>query len=254
MAYDIHMEDGWAVTDRLVGLGLDPLGIELGRADAHAQRPRRRGGPAAARDLRRRRARMGRRQRPGLPARLPPPALRLRLRLARARLRGGERGLLRLLRPHDRPVRRRLGAAALDARPHEGPHERAAAPAVGARAADRRATPRTRGRPSSRSWSRSSATTCTATCARCARSAATWSRPPAPWWSAATIRSPGRRSPTGSYEDLTRNLWAMGRVGSLRCLRCAGSRPFSPSSSPSPWSPPRTPAWSWSPAATARPR
>ena len=29
MAYDIHMEDGWAVTDRLVGLGLDPLGIEL---------------------------------------------------------------------------------------------------------------------------------------------------------------------------------------------------------------------------------
>jgi N-acyl homoserine lactone hydrolase len=29
MVYDIRMEDGWAVTDRLVGLGLDPLGIEL---------------------------------------------------------------------------------------------------------------------------------------------------------------------------------------------------------------------------------
>jgi glyoxylase-like metal-dependent hydrolase (beta-lactamase superfamily II) len=29
LAYDIRMEDGWAVTDRLVGLGLDPLGIEL---------------------------------------------------------------------------------------------------------------------------------------------------------------------------------------------------------------------------------
>jgi len=27
--YNIRMEDGWAVTDRLVGLGLDPLGIEL---------------------------------------------------------------------------------------------------------------------------------------------------------------------------------------------------------------------------------
>ena len=61
VVYDIRMEDGWAVTDRLVGLGLDPLGIELVGADAHAQRPRRRGGPAAARDLRRRRARMGRR-------------------------------------------------------------------------------------------------------------------------------------------------------------------------------------------------
>lgn len=29
MVYDIRMQDGWAVTDRLVGLGLDPLGIEL---------------------------------------------------------------------------------------------------------------------------------------------------------------------------------------------------------------------------------
>jgi glyoxylase-like metal-dependent hydrolase (beta-lactamase superfamily II) len=29
MVYDIRMEDGWAVTDQLVGLGLDPLGIEL---------------------------------------------------------------------------------------------------------------------------------------------------------------------------------------------------------------------------------
>jgi N-acyl homoserine lactone hydrolase len=29
IVYDIRMEDGWAVTDRLVGLGLDPLGIEL---------------------------------------------------------------------------------------------------------------------------------------------------------------------------------------------------------------------------------
>jgi N-acyl homoserine lactone hydrolase len=29
IVYDIRMEDGWAVTDRLVGLGLDPLGIDL---------------------------------------------------------------------------------------------------------------------------------------------------------------------------------------------------------------------------------
>jgi N-acyl homoserine lactone hydrolase len=29
MVYDIRMQDGWAVTDRLVALGLDPLGIEL---------------------------------------------------------------------------------------------------------------------------------------------------------------------------------------------------------------------------------
>jgi N-acyl homoserine lactone hydrolase len=29
MVYDIRMEDGWAVTDQLVGLGLDPLGIGL---------------------------------------------------------------------------------------------------------------------------------------------------------------------------------------------------------------------------------
>jgi glyoxylase-like metal-dependent hydrolase (beta-lactamase superfamily II) len=29
IAYKVRMEEGWAVTDRLVGLGLDPLGIEL---------------------------------------------------------------------------------------------------------------------------------------------------------------------------------------------------------------------------------
>jgi N-acyl homoserine lactone hydrolase len=29
IVYNIRMEDGWAVTDRLRGLGLDPLGIEL---------------------------------------------------------------------------------------------------------------------------------------------------------------------------------------------------------------------------------
>jgi N-acyl homoserine lactone hydrolase len=29
IVYDIRMEDGWAVTDQLVGRGLDPLGIEL---------------------------------------------------------------------------------------------------------------------------------------------------------------------------------------------------------------------------------
>src|SRR5690349_19640328 len=82
---------------------------------------------------------MGGRGRRRLPPGLSPPALRPRLRVAHAGLRRRAGRLVRLLRTRDRPLRRRLGAPALDARAHEGPHERPAAAEVRTRTpADRR--------------------------------------------------------------------------------------------------------------------
>ena len=54
--------------------------------------------------------------------RLPPRPLRLRLRLPHGRLRPRRDRLLRELRPHLRPLRRRLDPARLHARPQRRPH------------------------------------------------------------------------------------------------------------------------------------
>ena len=73
-------------------------------------------------DLRPQRGRVGGRDRRAEPApeRLPPPPLRLRLRLPDGRLRPRQRRLLRELRPHPRPLRRRLDPPRL----HPGPQRR----------------------------------------------------------------------------------------------------------------------------------
>ena len=132
------MEDGWAVTDRLVGLGLDPLGIELvvlthmhqDHVGAVAQLPR----ATFVVDGREWKAATDSGFLHGYRRQLYDHDYDWRA-LDFAAPPGR---LVRLLRPRHRPVRRRLGAAALDAGPHEGAHERAAAPAVGARAAAHR--------------------------------------------------------------------------------------------------------------------
>ena len=120
MVYDIRMEDGWAVTDRLVGLGLDPLGIELvvlthmhhDHVGAVAQLPR----ATFVVDGREWEAATTSGFLHGYRHQLYDYDYDWRA----LDFGGGERGLLRLLRPHDRPVRRRLGAAALDARATRG--------------------------------------------------------------------------------------------------------------------------------------
>ena len=94
-----------------------PAGHRARGPDPHAPGPRRRGGAAAARDLRRRRARMGGR-RPTAASCTATAASSTTTTTTGARSTSGAEqvGLVRLLRPRDRPVRRRLGAAALDAR------------------------------------------------------------------------------------------------------------------------------------------
>ena len=173
IVYDIRMEDGWAVTDQLVALGLDPLGIGRGRL-THMHHDH-----------------------VGAVAQLPRATFVVDGREWQGAIDSGFlHGYRRALYDYDYDWRaldfgaeqvdsfasfghaidlfaRRLRAAALDARAHEGAHERAAAPAVRAASSCSRATPPTRGPPSTRSSCRSSATTCTATCARCARSGAT---------------------------------------------------------------------------------
>ena len=202
IVYDIRMEDGWAVTDQLVGAGPRSAGHRARGPDPHAPGPRRRGGAAAARDVRRRRARVGGGDRQRLPARLPPPALRPRLRLARARLRAPSRsdsfasfghaidlfgdGSVRLLSTpgHTKghmSVLLRLQSGRELLLTGDAAYSRATIDA-GARAALlRRRAPlpalAARDPPLPRARRR------------------------APWWSAATTRSPGRRSASGTNED-----------------------------------------------------
>ena len=90
-------------------------------------------------DLRRQRGRVGRGgdRPPPHPQRLPAPPLRLRLRLPHGRLRPRRDRLLRDLRPHLRPLRRRLDPPRLHARPQRRPHV-GDRPPQGARLRDRR--------------------------------------------------------------------------------------------------------------------